>query len=725
MIGQTLGHYRISQKLGEGGMGEVYLALDTELGRRVALKVLPQALADREDLLQRFRIEAKTLASLSHPNIVTIYSVESLDGVHFLTMELLEGKNLSDHISRDGLSLREFFKIGIPLADALSAAHESNIIHRDLKPGNVIVTDSGLVKVVDFGLAKALHDAEGTVDAKAPTEPLTEEGHILGTVPYMAPEQLQGRDADRRSDIFSLGILLYEAATGERPFKGSTKAEIQSSILRDTPVPADELKPAVGHDVARLIGLCLEKNPDSRLQSAKDIRNELSTLEQEVLTGVSGPRPVVEPEPKPKSPKLAWYLFSILAVVLVIVGIWVFRPPGEPPTEGPLVSADAQVLLDQGGLYELRGLTRENLEEAEDRYRRALQLEPENPVTQGRLARFLVELYLVYPDADLRQEARELAQSTLARDPDNVDALLALGNLALLDNELDMAEQMARRVIGISPQNPFGYSLLGEALVKAGELDRGLEQLRQSVKLSGTDTRPRLALAWVLWQQGRANEAAVEYEQVLEFHPDSPSGLNNLGTIYGQQGRYLEAIPLLRRLLRITDDADAAFNLANCYFYLDRLDGAIATYERGLEIDPEYVWAAHGLAEAHEKLGDEARANDFFEQALESYDRRLAESGPEAAYLGPRAVCAAKLGRNEEAINNLIEAEGLSPGNPAVLFQGAQVYALTGDEATMFDYIEQAIEAGYPRQEFEKDLAFTAYHDDTGFRHILESADSR
>ncbi|MGB5659854.1 MAG: protein kinase [Thermoanaerobaculia bacterium] len=721
MIGQTLGHYRITAKLGEGGMGEVYLALDTELDRRVALKVLPQAFADREDLLQRFRIEAKTLASLSHPNIVTIYSVESVAGVHFLTMELLEGKNLSAYIPRAGLSVKEFFKIGIPLADALAAAHENDVIHRDLKPANIIVTNKGLVKVVDFGLAKANQELDQTVDPTAPTEPLTKEGLILGTVPYMAPEQLQGHDADNRSDIFSLGIILYEAVTGKRPFKGSTQAETQSSILRDIPVPVDEVKPGVPHHVARLIGLCLEKDRDSRLQSAKDIRNQLSALQQEVSTGTSGARPIVPPSRHRR--KLA---MALLALALVAIGAyvaWRILRPG-PPADDPRVSVEAQELLDQAQSYELRGFIQENLTAAEDRYRRALQLEPGSPVIQGRLASLLIDIHSIQPDASQLQEARQLVEAALARDPNSPDALLAMGTLALSDNELDVAEQAARRVIDLQPDNPFGYTLLGKTLAKAVQIDLGLEQLRQGVARAGTDTRPRLTLAWVLWQQGRHNEATVEYEQVLDYSPDSPSALNNLGIIYAQQGRFLEALPLLRRLLRITYDADAAYNLANCYFYLDRMDEAIETYLRVLEFDPNYLWASHGLAEAYEKLGEPARAEQFFEQALESYDRWLAESGPEAAYLGARAVCAAKLGRYDEAAENLKKAEELSPGTPTLLFQGAQVFALAGDESNMFDYIERAIEAGYPRQEIDNDLAFTSYHDDPGFRHILESADS-
>ena len=719
MIGQTLGHYRIEDKLGEGGMGEVYLAFDTELDRQVALKVLPQEVADSHESLTRFRGEAKALASLSHPNIVTIYSVESVEGVHFLTMELLEGKDLSDYIPPGGLSLERFFKIAIPLADALSAAHEKKIIHRDLKPGNIIVTDKSQVKVVDFGLAKALHDVERTIDEKAPTQPMTEEGRVLGTVPYMAPEQLLGREADRRSDIFSLGILLYEAVTGERPFKGATKVEIQSAILHLDPQPVDEVKPEAGRDVARLIDLCLKKDPEARLQSAKDIRNQLSALHHEVSTGSSPPKPVEMPQTGRS--KVLRYLLPILVASLVAVGILLIWNPNGPPPDGPTVGEEAQARLDQGEAYELRGLTRENLREAEDRYRRALRLEPGNPAIEARLARVLVDLQLVDPDADQRREASELAHSVLDRDPDNIDALLALGNLAFSDNQLEMAEQRAQRVIDLAPQDPFGYTLLGRTLVMRGDLDAGVEQVRKGVQLAGTDTRPRLALAWVLWQQGRSNEAAAEYERVLEYHPDSPGGLNNLAIIYGEQGRYLEAIPLLRRLLRITDDADAAFNLANCYFYLDRLDEAIVTYEQVLEIDPDYHWAEHGLAETHEKLGDQTLATGFFERAIEGYDRRLAHSGPDEAYLAPRAVCAAKLGRFDEARENLAEAERLSPGAPTVLFMGAQVHALAGDESTMLEYIERAIDAGYPRQAFDNDLAFSAYREDPEFRRILES----
>ncbi len=242
MIGRTLGHYEILDKLGAGGMGEVYLAQDTRLKRQVALKVLPSDLAGDQKRLELFQQEAEVLAAVSHPNIVTIYSVEEVDGFPFLTMELVEGKQLSDLKNRGGLPLKRIFEIAIPVADALASAHEKGIIHRDLKPANIMVDGEGRIKVLDFGLAKLRQEAEAPFSSQLPTEPLTEEGRLVGTMPYMSPEQLEGKEIDSRSDIFSLGVVLYELATGERPFKGEISASLIMSIGRDTPPDVDSMR---------------------------------------------------------------------------------------------------------------------------------------------------------------------------------------------------------------------------------------------------------------------------------------------------------------------------------------------------------------------------------------------------------------------------------------------------------------------------------------------------
>jgi serine/threonine protein kinase/Tol biopolymer transport system component len=288
LLPATLGHYRIVRPLGAGGMGEVFLADDGKLGRKVALKVLAHALAADPERRGRFEREARAVAALNHPNIITIYSVEDRDGVLFLTMELVEGKTLTELIPPHGMSLEQVLHVAIPLADAVGAAHQRGITHRDLKPANVMVTDEGRVKVLDFGLAKL--QEESPVDGLSVTvtrEQLTSEGRIVGTVAYMSPEQAQGKAVDARSDVFSLGVLLFEMATGEKPFKGDTNMSLLSAIIKDTPSSITDLRQDLPRDVGRILRRCLAKDPEERYQTAKDLRNDLRLLKEDLDTGVA------------------------------------------------------------------------------------------------------------------------------------------------------------------------------------------------------------------------------------------------------------------------------------------------------------------------------------------------------------------------------------------------------------------------------------------------------
>jgi serine/threonine protein kinase len=289
MIGQSLAHYKILEKIGQGGMGEVYLAEDTKLDRQVALKVLPPELAESEERRERFNREAKAIAALNHPNIVHVYSVEEVDGVHFITMELVRGQTLTKLIPRRGFPLNKFFDIAIPMADAVAAAHEKGVIHRDLKPDNAMVAEDGRIKVLDFGLARPVKGLaqEGAVQSELPTEARTREGRIVGTVAYMSPEQAEGKQIDTRSDIFSLGIVLFEMLTGRRPFEGDSPASILSSILKDIPLPVTELAPGVPRELAKLVKRCLTRDLTRRYQTAVDVRNELEEIKQDVDSGES------------------------------------------------------------------------------------------------------------------------------------------------------------------------------------------------------------------------------------------------------------------------------------------------------------------------------------------------------------------------------------------------------------------------------------------------------
>lgn len=269
-------------------MGVVYRAKDTKLERDVALKLLPDAMAGDGERLERMKREARLVAGLNHPNIVTLHSVEEAEGKHFLTMELVHGKTLDQVVPRNGLDLKRLFDLAIPMADAVAAAHGAGITHRDLKPANVMVDPEGRVKILDFGLARFDPSMASERDETwAMEEAITGEGVVVGTVRYMSPEQARGEVVDARSDIFSLGALLYEMATGKQPFSGASSAELVSAILRDDPPPVYDVKKEMPHHLGRIIQLCLDKDPRKRFQSALDVRNELAALRREVESGAS------------------------------------------------------------------------------------------------------------------------------------------------------------------------------------------------------------------------------------------------------------------------------------------------------------------------------------------------------------------------------------------------------------------------------------------------------
>ncbi len=280
--GQQVSQYRILRLLGQGGMGQVYLAHDVQLGRRVALKTLPPGFAESRARLERLRHEAHTVAALNHPNIVTIFSQDSVEGVYFLAMEYVRGRTLAELIPRHGFDLGRFFRLAVPMVDAIGAAHDGGITHRDLKPANVMVGEGDRVKVLDFGLAKVTDTTTDESEATTATATLTAEGGVVGTRPYMSPEQLRGEGLDRRSDIFSLGIVLYEMATGLHPFAGQSSVDVISSIMKDVPPHLSRRRSDLPHHLERIVERCLEKDPEHRYQSAKDLRNDLGFLQREL-----------------------------------------------------------------------------------------------------------------------------------------------------------------------------------------------------------------------------------------------------------------------------------------------------------------------------------------------------------------------------------------------------------------------------------------------------------
>ena len=341
MIGQTVSHYRVLGKLGGGGMGVVYKAEDTDLGRLVALKFLPENVAQDPQSLERFRREAQAASALNHPNICTIHEIGNQDGRTFIAMELLEGSTLQDRISGRPVPLGQLLEWAIQLCDALEAAHAKEIVHRDIKPANIFVTPRGQAKILDFGLAKRskADGREGFVDMDAltatlPEENLTSPGSAIGTVAYMSPEQARGKNIDARSDLFSFGAVLYQMATGRPPFVGETAAVIFDGILRESPTPPSQLNPEVPSELERIMGKALEKDREERYQTARDLLVDLKRLRRQFITGsATGSVPAVTTkQPVAKNHRLPWVLGStgILALAAVGAALVLLSPHPDP-----------------------------------------------------------------------------------------------------------------------------------------------------------------------------------------------------------------------------------------------------------------------------------------------------------------------------------------------------------------------------------------------------------
>ena len=341
--GDTLGRYTIQRLIGRGGWGEVYEAVDPELDRRIALKLLTSRLALDPDMQSRFAREARTVAALDHPNIVTIHSVEEVGGHRFITMQLVRGQTLSQLIPESGMALKDLFEVAIPLADAVAAAHAKGVAHRDLKPANVMVAEDGQVKVLDFGLAKLIPEDDGETLISGPTP----AGSVMGTLNYMSPEQLRGEEADQRSDIFSLGVVLYEMATGALPFQGRSSLDVAASILRDRPTDVTAVRRALPNHLGRIIRNCLHENANRRHQSALHLRNELQNLRDELD---SGGAPVVGGGGLRRW-RLPLVAGAALVALLAVLGSFLAgrnldsTAPAEPPTAAAALGTSRIVVL--------------------------------------------------------------------------------------------------------------------------------------------------------------------------------------------------------------------------------------------------------------------------------------------------------------------------------------------------------------------------------------------
>ena len=539
MIGQTISHYRIIEKLGRGGMGEVYLAEDRRLDRKVAIKFLPTEVANDDRAKQRLLREAKTAATLDHPNICAIYEVGQEDGYSFIVLQYVEGETLAARLKRQLPDLREALTIAAQVADALHEAHARGIIHRDIKPENIMLTSRNQVKVLDFGLAKVMRDAS-IIDADTATM-FSIPGMVMGTVPYMSPEQVRGEELDCRSDIFSFGTLVYELLSGRRPFEAKSSAEVISAILTREPQPITRSSLShSGTGEEQLIRKCLQKDAGLRYQTMGDLISDLQQIRREYDSGQVRPRNgTTKAATTPISKAIAGnkgqgfrvsrlrLILTSLAFVLGATGLYLFS--ARPWKHGPVaVISSNKVAYDayMRGKVNVASENPDNNAAAIRFFEQSVVADPNFAAAYAELARAYTikarysgtatEKQKLYEDAEVDVE------KALAIDPNLAEGHFARGLMLWTPYKRfphDQAIQSYHRAIELNPNFDEAHHQLGFIYVHIGLLDKGQQEIERALAINPGNTLARYRL-------GVINMCRAKYAEAFQIFNSTPLKMN-------------------------------------------------------------------------------------------------------------------------------------------------------------------------------------------------------
>ncbi|HUS10925.1 MAG TPA: protein kinase [Pyrinomonadaceae bacterium] len=675
MLGRTISHYHITSQLGEGGMGVVYEAEDTNLGRHVALKFLTPALAGDENLLQRFKREARAASALNHPNICTIHGIEQFESEHFIVMELLDGESLADRIRRGPLDIESLLTLGVQITDALESAHSKGIVHRDLKPANIFVTSRGQAKILDFGVAKI--DRHNAPDASSMVETvrkdqLTSAGATIGTVAYMSPEQARGEITDARTDLFSIGTVLYQMATGILPFQGETSAVVFDALLNRDPTPLNQFNPSLPQELSRIIGQALEKDRDMRYQSATDLKTGLKRLKRDLdssprhATTSSGIRRAASTVSDHSIAVLYFENLSgmkedeylrdgitedITTELSKIKGLKTYSRAMVLNYRDKSVTA-GQVGKELGASYVLAG----SLRRAGARLRINAQLvdaATDFPLWSERYDREMKDVFEVQDE--IAQKIASALRITLS--PQEQQALQAkpTENLQAYDlylrgrnyarrvgrQDLTYALQMYENAVALDPDFVLAHAGLANVCAQyyyhfqrqQQWIDRAIAAT-QKASANGNDAPEILcAEAWVIFAEGRYDECADKIRTALSRNPDVDGGYYLLGRALFSAGRYQEVVDMMEEALaHAGENYNTTIPIHNSLGALGKTDALrnyehreVAIYEEHLKKVPEdaRVRVLLGLDYAIQGRFDEAKREADMAMALRPDDSMI------------------------------------------------------------------------------------------------------
>ena len=738
LLGKRVSHYDVARRLGSGGMGVVYEAEDSRLGRKVALKFLPEELARDGASLERFQREARAASALNHPGICTVYAIEEHEGQHFIVMECLEGQTLAQAMAaRRAFDLESLLGIGAQIADALESAHARGIVHRDVKPANVFVNERGQVKILDFGLARMEGarrpdgDPVSSLETVGAAHDLTTPGTAMGTVAYMSPEQARGQLADARTDLFSLGAVLYEMATGALPFPGDTSAVIFDAILNRDPLPATERNAALPGELSRILEKALEKDRSLRYQSATDLKTDLTRLRRDLDSGKKRAAEKADSRgggAKQVEKSIAVLYFEnlsgvkedeyfrdgitedIITELSKIKGLNIFSRPTVLAYRDKTVTP-AQVGQQLAAAYVLAG----SIRRAGNRLRINAQLvdtKTDFPLWSERYDRQMADVFEVQDE--IARKIAEALRVTLSPQEETALAAKPTENLQAYDlylrgksyarrltrQDFGFALQMFESAVALDPEFALPHAAIANVCAQIhysygrepAWLERARAASRKAIALRPDLPEPLVAHAWTLYADGRYDDADVTVRQAIERKSDTEGAYFLLGRSLFASGRYQELADLAEKAI------EAGGQDYNVFVPIGNALGALGKEETLRNVRQRQI------------------------QTLENHLKSVPEDARARVLL---ASSYAATGRREDAIRELNLGVALCPNESIVLYNVACVFCRLGDKPQALEALRKCWNAGYRDAEWaRRDTALSLIHGDPEFERLFPASAS-